>query len=389
MIHRIAQDELERRLALYPAVAILGPRQVGKTTLVKLLLQASPESFLYLDLENYEHRRMLDEDRFFFLRQQAGKTIILDEIQFLPDLFQDLRSLIDEDRRTGRFILLGSASPALLRNAAESLTGRISFLEMRPFLLSEIKPENWKKLWFRGGYPQAFLAGSEEDTWLINHDILQSYLYRDLPSYGLGTETRITELVIRMLAAQHGQLLNTAEIAKSIGRSNTLVLRVLDFLENSFMVRRLHPWFVNHGKRLTKRPKLYIRNTGLLHQLLFIRHEDALHQHYLKGSSWEGFVLEQIDAALPAGHSLHFYRTSHGNELDLVVARGTAIILAIEIKLSANPGLSRFNRLALEDLKNPPLLLVAPGDDLVRISAQVTLCGLSRLGEQIREFCNR
>lgn len=387
MIRRNTQDELQRRLGLYPAVAILGPRQVGKTTLVKQLLQQSPESFIYLDLENFEHRRMLEEDRFFFFRHHKDKTIILDEIQFLPELFRDLRSLIDEDRRNSRFILLGSASPALLRNAAESLTGRISFLEMRPLLLSETEADNWKTLWLRGGYPQAFLARSEEDAWLINHDILQSYLHRDLPSYGLGTETRITELVIRMLASQHGQMLNTAEIAKSIGRSNTLVIRVLDFLENSFMVRRLHPWYVNHGKRLSKRPKLYIRNTGLLHQLLFIRNEASLFQHYLKGSSWEGFVIEQIEASLPPGHSLHFYRTSHGNELDLVLARGTDIILAIEIKLSSNPGLSRFNRLALEDLKNPPLLLVAPGDDLLQLSPQVKRCGLSRLHAEILEIC--
>jgi len=387
MILRKLSSELQRRLNLYPAVAILGPRQVGKTTLVKQLLHANPESYLYLDLENFEHRQILGEDRFFFFRNQTGKTIILDEIQFVPDLFKDLRSLIDENRENGRFILLGSASPALLRNAAESLTGRISFLEMRPLLLSEISGEEWKKLWLRGGYPGAFLAKTDEDAHLINYDILQSYLHRDLPSYGLSTETKVTELVLRMLAGQHGQILNTAEIAKSIGKSNTLVIKVLNFLENSFMIRKLSPWYVNHGKRLTKRPKFYIRNPGLLHNLLFIRNEEALLHHYLKGSSWEGFVIEQIEPLLPAGYGLYFYRTSHGNELDLVVARGIEIVLAIEIKMSGNPTLSRSNRLALEDLNNPPLLIVVPGNEILPISPEVTVCGLGQIEKQIAGIC--
>jgi predicted AAA+ superfamily ATPase len=360
---------------------------VGKTTLVKQLLHAHPESYIYLDLENFEHRQILGEDRFFFFRNQTGKTIILDEIQFVPDLFKDLRSLIDENRENGRFILLGSASPALLRNAAESLTGRISFLEMRPLLLSEISGEEWKKLWLRGGYPGAFLAKTDEDAHLINYDILQSYLHRDLPSYGLSTETKVTELVLRMLAGQHGQILNTAEIAKSIGKSNTLVIKVLDFLENSFMIRKLSPWYVNHGKRLIKRPKFYIRNPGLLHNLLFIRNEEALLHHYLKGSSWEGFVIEQIEPLLPVGYGLYFYRTSHGNELDLVVARGIEIVLAIEIKMSGNPTLSRSNRLALEDLNNPPLLIVVPGNEILPISPEVTVCGLGQIEKQIAGIC--
>jgi predicted AAA+ superfamily ATPase len=387
MILRKLASELQRRLTLYPAVAILGPRQVGKTTLVKQLLHANPQSYLYLDLENFEHRQILGEDRFFFFRNQTGKTIILDEIQFAPDLFKDLRSLIDENRENGRFILLGSASPALLRNAAESLTGRISFLEMRPLLLCETGGEEWKKLWLRGGYPGAFLAKTIEDAYLINYDILQSYLHRDLPSYGLSTETRVTELVLRMLAGQHGQILNTAEIAKSIGKSNTLVIKVLDFLENSFMIRKLSPWYVNHGKRLTKRPKFYIRNPGLLHHLLFIRNEEALLHHYLKGSSWEGFVIEQIEPLLPGGYGLYFYRTSHGNELDLVVARGIEIVLAVEIKMSGNPTLSRSNRLALEDLNNPPLLIVVPGNEILPISPEVTVCGLGQIEKQISGIC--
>lgn len=387
MILRKLSSEVQRRLTLYPAIAILGPRQVGKTTLVKQLLHAHPESYIYLDLENFEHRQILGEDRFFFFRNQTGKTIILDEIQFIPDLFKDLRSLIDENRENGRFILLGSASPALLRNAAESLTGRISFLEMRPLLLSEISGEEWKKLWLRGGYPGAFLAKTDEDAHLINYDILQSYLHRDLPSYGLSTETKVTELVLRMLAGQHGQILNTAEIAKSIGKSNTLVIKVLDFLENSFMIRKLSPWYVNHGKRLTKRPKFYIRNPGLLHNLLFIRNEEALLHHYLKGSSWEGFVIEQIEPLLPVGYGLYFYRTSHGNELDLVVARGIEIVLAIEIKMSGNPTLSRSNRLALEDLNNPPLLIVVPGNEILPISPEVTVCGLGQIEKQIAGIC--
>lgn len=388
MILRKLASDLQWRLELYPAVAILGPRQVGKTTLVKELQRSNPEAFIYLDLENFEHRQILSEDRYFFFRQNQTKTVILDEIQFLPELFTDLRSLIDENRVNGRFILLGSASPVLIRNAAESLTGRVSFLEMRPLLLSEIPKSDWKKLWVRGGYPVAYLARTEANANLINYDILQSYLHRDLPSYGLSTETKITDLVLRMLSGQHGQILNSAEISKSIGRSNPLVIKVLDYLEHSFMIRKLNPWFVNHGKRLTRRPKIFIRNTGILHQLLLIKNEEGLMQHYLKGSSWEGFVIEQIEPLLPLGYNLFFYRTSHGNELDLVVARGNEIVLAMEIKLSGNPKLSQSNKIALEDLNNPPLIILIPGDTMVRISPKICICGLDKAEVIILEYCS-
>lgn len=372
------------RLQLYPALALLGSRQVGKTTLVKELRKTNAEQILYFDLENYGDRQAFAEDRFFFLQSQASKTIILDEVQFLPEIFRDIRSLIDEDRRNGRFILLGSASPKLIQNTSETLTGRVSFLELTPFLFDEIDAEEGQKLWFRGGYPRSFLADTDAESQQIINDLIHNYVTRDLPLFGLGTETRVVDLTFRMLASLHGNILNATDIGDSIGRSNSTILKILDYFESSFMIRKLPPWYVNNGKRLVKRPKVYIRDSGILHNLLLINSEEMLLRHYLSGNSWEGFVIEQIASQLQFGFQLSFYRTAQGAEIDVVVSRGMDAILAIEIKRSNKPTFSKGNRIALEDLGKPPVLFVTPSAEDYQMEKQTWVCSLKTLNQHLK-----
>jgi len=386
MLDRQISALANERLRLYPAVAILGPRQVGKTTLVKEFRKANPDQVLYFDLENYADREAFLADRFFFLQSKADKTIILDEIQYLPEIFKDLRSLIDEDRRNGRFIILGYASPLLLQNGSESLTGRISFLELTPFLADELIEGELNKLWFRGGYPRAYLADNEQESSQILNDLIFNYVSRDLPSFGLATETRIIDMTLRMLASLHGNILSASDIANSLGRSNTTILKIFDFFESSFMLRKLPPWYVNNGKRLVKRPKVYIRDSGILHNLLLINSEDALLRHYLCGNSWEGFVIEQITANLRFGFLLSFYRTLQGAEIDVVVSKGVQVILAIEIKLSNKPNLSKGNRIALEDLGNPPLLFVSHSAEDYQMEKNIWVCSIQTLTQNLKRF---
>jgi len=386
MLERQISKLANERLRLYPAVAILGPRQVGKTTLVKEFRKSNSDQILYFDLENYSDRQAFITDRFFFLQSKADKTIILDEIQYLSEVFNDLRSLIDEDRRNGRFIILGSASPLLIQNASESLTGRISFLELTPFLASELSDQNINTLWFRGGYPRSYLAQNQEESSIILNDLIFNYVTRDLPSFGLATETRIVDMTLRMLASLQGNILSASDIANSLGRSNTTILKIFDFFESSFMIRKLPPWYVNNGKRLVKRPKLYIRDSGILHNLLLINSEDALLRHYLCGNSWEGFVIEQIAANLRFGFSLSFYRTSQGAEIDVVVSKGFQVILAIEIKLSNRPSLSKGNRIALEDLGNPTLLFVTHSAEDYQLEKTIWACSVKTLDENLKRF---
>lgn len=386
MIDRQTTKVALDRLRLYPAVALLGPRQVGKTTLVKELRKANPDQVLYFDLENYADRQAFTEDRFFFLQAHAQKTIILDEVQFLPEIFRDIRSLVDEDRRNGRFILLGSASPKLIQNDSESLTGRVSFLELTPFLVSEVPDNNTSKLWQRGGYPRSFLAQTDQDSQQILNDLINNYVTRDLPLFGLSTETRVVDLAFRMLATLQGNILNAAEIGKSIGRSNTTILKILDYFESSFMIRKLPPWYVNNGKRLIKRPKLYIRDSGILHNLLQINSEEALLRHYQSGNSWEGFVIEQIAANLQFGYALSFYRTAQGAEVDVVVSRGIEVVLVIEIKRSDKPTFSKGNRVATEDLGNPPFLFVTPSAEDFQMEKNAWVCSVKTLDASLKKF---
>lgn len=341
---------LEKDLLSVPAVVLYGPRQVGKTTIVKQLVEGDPERYLYLDMELPSDRVKLTEPELFLTRLE-DKTVIIDEVQFVPDLFPVLRALIDKKNIPGRFILLGSASPELLQQSAESLAGRIRYRELFPFILSEIDRTENDKLWFRGGFPRAFLAADDEDAMQWYADFVRTYTTRDLPLLGLSMPALQTERLLQMLAHQHGQLLNYTTLSKSLGISQPTVTNAIYYLEEAMLVKTLKPWHGNPGKRLVKTPKLYIRDSGMLHYLLGTGSFNQLMGHPQMGNSWEGFVIQQILGRLPASLVPYFYRTGAGAELDLVLARGNTIAHAIEIKLSSAPKLSRGNTESVMELK--------------------------------------
>ena len=362
MIPRALEPDLLLRLMHVPATALLGPRQVGKTTLVRYLVPRLPKPSLYLDLENPVDRARLTEPQ-LFLEANADKTIILDEIHRLPEVFPLLRGLIDRQREPGRFILLGSASYDLLRNTSESLAGRVAYLELTPLLLDELPAASVRMHWFRGGFPASYLAPSDAVQQFWMGDFLTTYLEKDLPQLGLTARPALTRRLLTMLAHGQGGLLNYSTLANSLGLSQPTVAGYVEFLERALLVRRLPPYFTNVGKRLTKTPKVYLRDAGLLHRALGLPDLNALLGHPVAGGSWEGYVLEQLLGYLKPEHTASFYRTSNGAELDVVIEAGGRVVVALEIKLSNAPTLSRGTHSALADLGNPPLLVVTPGVD--------------------------
>lgn len=362
MLSRWLHHALLESLRRFPAVALLGPRQAGKTTLALDLAGKVPGS-MYLDLERPADLAKLADPE-LLLSPMADRLVVLDEVQRAPGLFAVLRSLIDRERRPGRFLLLGSASPALLQQASESLAGRIAFHELGPFDLRETAPDaaNLSRFWQRGGYPLSWLAASDEASFAWRHAFIQTHLERDIPSFGI----RVPGLTLRrfwqMLAHNHGQLWNASRMAASFGVSPPTVQRYLDILEATYMVRRLQPLSTNLGKRLVKSPKVYLQDSGLLHALLDIEGVEALLGHPVAGASWEGWVLEQLTRQLaPWRWQLSFYRTAAGAELDVVAEKGQRR-LGFEMKLSSAPSPSRGFWQAIADVKPEKTYIIAPVD---------------------------
>jgi predicted AAA+ superfamily ATPase len=356
---RLAEPPTRRALRRSPAVALLGPRQVGKTTLARRIAAASPDA-LYLDLESSADRARLAQPR-LFLERQRGRLVVLDEIQHVPDLFAELRGEIDADRRPGRFLMLGSASIALLRQSSESLAGRLQFVDMAPLVLPEVQRrfDDVQALWLRGGFPGSYTAAGDDDAWHWREAFMRNLLWRDLPALGIHAPPETLHRFWRMLAHLHGQLFNASSIAASLGVSHPTVTRHLDALCGALMVRRVEPYHANLGKRLVKSPKVYVRDSGLLHHLLGVRAVDDLIGHPAAGASWEGFVIEQICAALPAGAAVSFYRTAAGAELDLLVELGRRRV-GFEIKFSTAPALTKGFWQACEDTAVERAYVVAP-----------------------------
>lgn len=383
MIHRALESELLFRLNHLPAVALLGPRQVGKTTLVHYLRGQLPRSSVYLDLENPADRARLNEPQ-LFLDANQEQTVILDEVQRLPELFPLLRGLIDRHRVPGRFLLLGSASYDLLRTASESLAGRISYLELTPLLLHELPEADYRTHWFRGGFPESYLAVNDAVQQLWTGDFLTTYFEKDLPQLGLPARPALTRRLLTMLAHSQGGLINYATLAASLGISQPTVTSYLDFLERALLVRRLLPYFTNVGKRLIKTPKMYLRDSGLLHRLLSLPDFNTLLGHPVAGGSWEGYVLEQVLALLRPDQTAYFYRTADGAELDVVVEARGKIAVAVEIKLSNAPVLTRGTHNALTDLGQPPLLVVTPSAEDYPMQVGVDVCSVRTLPERLR-----
>lgn len=385
MINRKLFPEIEHALADFPAVALLGPRQAGKTTLAKQIA-AQRAGSLYLDLERPSDLAKLADPE-LFLSRYADSFIMLDEIQRQPELFAVLRALIDEKRTPGRFLLLGSASPQLLRQASESLAGRISFHELAPFDVGEIAPGHaqLQDFWLRGGYPLSWLAKSDTASFAWRESFIATHLERDIPAFGIRVPGTTLRRFWQMLAHLHGQLWNASRLAASFGVSAPTVQHYLDILEATYMLRRLPPLQANLGKRLVKSPKVYLRDSGLLHALLDIVTLDDLAGHPVVGASWEGWVLEQVVQLIGPQWQLSFYRTAGGAEMDIVAERGNRR-LAFEIKFSSAPALSKGFWSAMSDLKPEQAFVVAPVESGYPLAANVEVVAASLLAEVLADI---
>ncbi len=358
-IPRKAESELRRALRRSPAVAILGPRQCGKSTLATHWLRQG--SSVYLDLQDRTDRAKLNEPELFF-EHHRGELVCLDEIQQLPEFFGTLRSEIDRDRRPGRFLILGSASRDLIRQSNESLAGRLAQIELTPFLLSEVEASiDWQTSWVRGGFPDSLLAGDDQDSFDWRNDFVRTFLERDIPSLGLSIPMPIMDRLWRLLAHYHGQTLNYSKLAGALDLSVPTIRKYLAVLEQTYMLRLLPPFETNLKKRLVRSPKVYLRDSGTLHCLLEIENFDQLLAHPVVGESWEGFVIEQLIAAMPRWRPA-FLRTGNGAEIDLVMQRGECLRV-FEIKLSKAPRPTRGFFELVGQLKPEQAWVIAPVDE--------------------------
>ena len=386
VVERAAKTRLIQLLGQFPAVALLGPRQAGKTTLALSLTSKDSNSALYLDLELPSDRAKLTDPE-LYLSDYEDRLVILDEIHRLPGIFQILRGLIDrrkrKGKRTGQFLLLGSASIDLLQQSAETLAGRIAYMELTPFLESEVaglSSNANRLLWVRGGFPDSFLAETEARSYEWRSAFIQTYLERDVPSLGPRIPAETLHRFWQMLGHNQGQMLNAAQLAAGLGISGQTVARYLDIMVDLLLVRRLQPWASNAGKRLVRSPKVYVRDSGLLHTLLGIRDQEMLLGHPVAGSSWEGMVIENILDVLPATARFTFYRTSVGAEIDLVVEFSAKERWAIEIKRSlGNPAPGKGFYIGCEDIHATRQIVIYPGSERFKIDSKTEAMPLETL----------
>ena len=382
MIKRALEPAIRKLLSRFPAVVILGPRQVGKTTLALSLAKELGEHALYLDLELPSDRGKLSDPE-LYLGQHEDRLVILDEIHRVPGIFQILRSLIDKRRRKGnrsrQFLLLGSASIDLLQQSAESLAGRIAYQELKPFSVTEVAGTG-DRLWVRGGFPDSFLADSDENSFAWRTAFVQTYLERDVPSLGPRIPAETLRRYWQMLAHNQGQMLNAAQLANGLGVSGHTVARYLDIMVDLLLVRRLPPWASNAKKRLVRTPKVFVRDSGLVHALLGIQDKEELLGHPVVGASWEGMLIENILGALPASARTSFYRTSAGAEIDLVIEFGTKDRWAIEVKRSvADPSPSKGFYIGSEDIKATRRIVLYPGKERYKLDPKTEVMPLEKL----------
>ncbi len=389
MIIRNLANELRNRVLHAPVVALLGSRQVGKTTLARSLEIGKP--LLYLDLERPSDIAKLADPE-LYLGRQGNHLVILDEIQRLPDLFPVLRSLVDERRRAGEtcasFLLLGSASPELLRQSSETLAGRISYLELCPLNLTELNDghDAADRHWFRGGYPDSFLASDDAASRQWCEDFIISHVERYLPQLGVAATPLVLRRFCSMVAHQQGATLNLSRMAASLGIDGKTVRHYLDLLEGLYLVRSIPAWSRNAGKRLVKSPKVYWRDSGLLHSLAGLDDQESLLGHPLCGHSWEGYCLEQIIPLLPRGVVFSHYRTQAGAEVDLVLKTTGAEVITIEIKRTLSPKLSAGFLESFKTLQATRGYFITPGEDSYQLSETVTVMGLREFLLQIPEI---
>ena len=371
-------NRLKTAIARSPVTALLGPRQCGKTTLARLIAEQT-EAVLF-DLESVPDQRRLQNPE-LMLGSLSG-LVVLDEIQTMPELFQVLRVLVDRPENQARFLILGSASPEIIKSASETLAGRVEFIELQGFDLSETGADTWKTLWLRGGYPRAYLANSDEDSLTWREGFIRTFLERDIPQLGINIPSTTMRRFWTMLAHYHGQTWNAADIGRSMGLSDKTVRSYLDILTGTFMIRQLQPWFENLGKRQVKSPKIYFRDTGLLHSLLDIPNTHALLGHPKVGASWEGFAVEQALQILHP-NTAYFWGTHAGAEIDLVFQlKGRRY--GMEVKFNEAPALTPSMRIASSELSLDHLWIIYPGNETYPIKENITALPLKRL-ESIRD----
>jgi len=390
MIRRSTEAEVTRLLGKNPAVGLLGPRQVGKTTLAEAISDSFEPAPIYLDLETPEDLAKLGDTGAYF-KANEGRLIILDEVQRAPELFAVLRGVIDRRRsrglRTGQFLILGSASLDLLQQSSESLAGRIAYAELTGFTAAEIdggNPQSMTKLWLRGGFPDSFLAENDTDSLEWRRDFIRTYLERDVPQLGPRIPATALRRLWTMLAHSQGGQLNTAQLGASLGLSAPTARGYVELLEDLLLVRTLRPWSGNVRKRLVKSPKVYLRDSGITHALLGLETLDDLLGHPVAGPSWEGFIIENLIACLPTGGEVCFYRTAAGAEIDLVIQRGQEIT-AIEIKRSTAPTLSKGFHLGCADIGATERFVVYPGDERFPLTKDTEAIPLVELMVLLRE----
>ena len=372
---------IKRRLENNPAVALLGARQVGKSTIAEVLLKQFPGS-MYLDLERpADANKLTDPEAFFTSFNQS--LICLDEIQRMPEIFPALRGLIDRNKRNAQFLLLGSASRDLIRQSSESLAGRLSYLEMTPFQQPEVPAIDPATHWLRGGYPRSILASDDEASYQWREDYIRTFLERDIPQLGFQIPANTMGRLWQMLAHSHSQVLNASKLAASMGVSPHTIRKYIDLLEQTFMLRVLLPYTGNTKKRLIKSPKVYLRDSGILHALLGIENREELFGNPIYGASWEGYVIENIITQIPRW-KCSFFRTSNGAEMDLVLVleKGTKKI-AIEIKASTSPVLSKGFWTSIETIQPDETFIIAPVDSSYPMADKVTVMPLAAFIERV------
>lgn len=390
MIKRRLTSILVKRLREVPAVVLLGPRQVGKTTLA--LEIGRKQDAIYLDLESEADRARLSEPE-LYLADRLDRLVILDEIHRVPRIFLSLRGLIDQARRAGHrvrlYLLLGSASLEMLKQSGETLAGRVSYLELSPFDVLEVTESagdaTTNKLWLRGGFPDSFLASDEAQSLRWRRDFVRTYLERDIPQFGRRIPAETLRRFWVMLAHNQGGLLNIAQLARNVGVDAKTAASYIDLLTDLLLVRRLPSWYANVGKRLVKSPKVFVRDSGIVHALLSISDEDALLAHPVVGASWEGFVIENLLTVAPEGVQGYFYRTSGGAEIDLLLHFPDGHLWAVEVKRSLSPRPERGFHSGCADLKPTRRFIVYPGTETYPLSKDIQAVPLRELAGLLAE----
>ena len=376
MIDRRIIADINDSLDFFPVVSIVGPRQVGKTTLAKQIMAQVNKPTLYLDLEIQSDLFKLN-DAELFLSQHADHLVVIDEVQLKKELYPLIRGLVDQHRVPARFLLLGSASPELIRDSSESLAGRIAYHQLYPIGLAEIPDTvSQNDLWMKGGFPNMLFTEKPNlaRRWMEN--FISTYLNRDLLQLGLSASPKVIRNLWTMMAHLNGQLLNATTIGNSLGVTTPTVKRYIDFLEDAFLLKSLHPFHWNISKRLVKTSKVFLTDTGILHHLLGVNDFVALSGNPIIGSSWESFVFNQVLALKPDGVDLYFYRTHQGTEVDLVFARGLTVVATAEVKYSNSPQLTKGNFQAIDDLKAPMNFVITPSSDDFLMKENIRVCSL-------------